>query len=331
MTSTTSGTETTDQHRGMPVHPVADLFPMLPDDELKDLAADITERGLLQPIVLDKDGCLLDGRNRYAACQLAGIEPTFTTYDGDDPEGYALAVNAQRRDLTKSQRAMVAARAARRPQSSSNLEDWGDQVRLARLLSVTESRISEALLVLEWCDATTINAAIAGDQPLYKAVEEARRLKQEDADREAKKARLRKGAPDLLARVGEEVLSLDDAIAALDAREEKARQEAAQRASKEAQEEAQRESERRAAISNLRSVLTYLTSTVLTSDELAADYADVVGDFLRQDLVYAARTMTAIAKSREVGPRNARKQGRYHRETHTNKEINEHCTTVENS
>lgn len=43
-----------------------------------------------------------DGRNRYAACQLAGIEPTFTTYDGDDPDGYALAANGQRRDLTKS-------------------------------------------------------------------------------------------------------------------------------------------------------------------------------------------------------------------------------------
>ena len=56
-------------------------------------------------------GSILDGRNRYAACRLAGVEPEFTTYDGDDPEGYALAVNAQRRDLTKSQRAMVAARA----------------------------------------------------------------------------------------------------------------------------------------------------------------------------------------------------------------------------
>jgi hypothetical protein len=62
---------------------------------------------LLQPIVLDKDGTILDGRNRYAACQLAGIEPTFTTYDGDDPEGYALAVNLARRNMNKGQMAIV--------------------------------------------------------------------------------------------------------------------------------------------------------------------------------------------------------------------------------
>ncbi len=70
---------------------------MLADDELKDLAADIAERGLLQPLVKDKDGRLLDGRNRLAACGIAGVEPTFITYEGDDPAGYAVSVNVARR------------------------------------------------------------------------------------------------------------------------------------------------------------------------------------------------------------------------------------------
>lgn len=54
-------------------------------------------------------GRILDGRDRYAACQLAGIEPTFATYDGDDPDGYALAVNLARRNMNKGQTAVVIA------------------------------------------------------------------------------------------------------------------------------------------------------------------------------------------------------------------------------
>lgn len=39
---------------GRPVHPVADLFPMLGADELAELAEDIKQRGLLHPVVLDR-------------------------------------------------------------------------------------------------------------------------------------------------------------------------------------------------------------------------------------------------------------------------------------
>ena len=66
-----------------------------------------------QPIVLDTDGRILDGRNRYAACQIAEVEPTFITYDGYDPDGYALMVNIARRHLSNGQQAIVAAKALR--------------------------------------------------------------------------------------------------------------------------------------------------------------------------------------------------------------------------
>jgi hypothetical protein len=92
-----------------PVHPVAALFPMMTDEELADLAADITANGLLHPIVVDKDGVLIDGRNRDRACEIAGIEPATVLFEGDDPRAYIIATNISRRHLTKGQQAMAVA------------------------------------------------------------------------------------------------------------------------------------------------------------------------------------------------------------------------------
>ena len=87
----------------MKLHPVAKLFPMLADNELQALASDIKANGLQQPCVM-QGGVLLDGRNRLAACKLAGVEPRFTTYDGDSPVAFIIGVNLQRRHLTVSQK-----------------------------------------------------------------------------------------------------------------------------------------------------------------------------------------------------------------------------------
>jgi hypothetical protein len=85
---------------------------MLPDDELSDLAADIRDNGLHEPIWLwnEPDVCLwlLDGRNRLAACKLAGIEPATRFYTGADPIGFVIAENLKRRHLTTGQKAAVA-------------------------------------------------------------------------------------------------------------------------------------------------------------------------------------------------------------------------------
>ena len=89
-------------------HPACLLFPRLPDDELRALAEDIRQNGLLNPIVT-LDGAILDGRNRLAACRIAGVKPRFVEWGGDgSPLAWVVAVNLVRRHLTASQRAVVA-------------------------------------------------------------------------------------------------------------------------------------------------------------------------------------------------------------------------------
>ena len=93
---------------GLTFHPACLLFPPMSQEELRELAADIKERGLLNPIVLIKNQ-VLDGRNRLAACELAGVEPRFVQWDGKgSPTEWVISQNLFRRHLTSSQRAVVA-------------------------------------------------------------------------------------------------------------------------------------------------------------------------------------------------------------------------------
>jgi ParB-like chromosome segregation protein Spo0J len=106
-----AGQESLDSQQAIRVHPFAAEFPMMSNDELHELADDIRANGLRQPIMLDRDGQLIDGRNRLAACTLAGVEPTYTTLpDAEDAEAYIVSANTQRRNLSKGQEAMVVAR-----------------------------------------------------------------------------------------------------------------------------------------------------------------------------------------------------------------------------
>ena len=105
-----------------PVHPVASLFPMIDDDALNALAEDIKKNGQREPIIvayLDKamidEPVVIDGRNRHAACNLAGIEPEFKfVMSLNDRElspqviaDWIISHNLHRRHLTTSQKAMV--------------------------------------------------------------------------------------------------------------------------------------------------------------------------------------------------------------------------------
>lgn len=88
------------------IHPAAELFPLMSDDEFAALKKNISEQGLLEPIWI-YDGRILDGRNRYRACNELGIDPSTREYTGASPVAFVWSLNAERRHLTKSQRATI--------------------------------------------------------------------------------------------------------------------------------------------------------------------------------------------------------------------------------
>lgn len=128
-------------------HEMASIFPMMTDKELSVLADDIKTNGLQNPIILH-GGKILDGRNRYEACRIAGVDPKFVEYAGDDPFRFIISLNLHRRHLDESQRAVVAARVANMTQGTrTDLEPSADlrkvisQPEAARLFNVSERMI----------------------------------------------------------------------------------------------------------------------------------------------------------------------------------------------
>ena len=88
-------------------HRYADIFPMMNEDDFNRLMEDVRENGLQEPIWL-YEGKILDGRNRYKACQELGIAPELRKYQGGDPLKFVMSLNLARRHLNSSQCAFVA-------------------------------------------------------------------------------------------------------------------------------------------------------------------------------------------------------------------------------
>lgn len=91
-------------------HPAAEIFPMIPALELRELAEDIKANGLIEPVAIYKNE-ILDGRNRYAACRMVDVEPTIVDITDSvvSPVLYVMSRNMHRRHLTVSQKAAIAA------------------------------------------------------------------------------------------------------------------------------------------------------------------------------------------------------------------------------
>src|ERR1700719_4211436 len=93
-------------------------MPKPPEPHPFVLARDIKEHGQLEPIIVH-NGLILDGRNRYRACQIAGVKPRIEQFNSKSargsPEDFALSRNLRRRHLSVGQKAAIAL-------------DWSEQI-----------------------------------------------------------------------------------------------------------------------------------------------------------------------------------------------------------
>lgn len=90
------------------IHPAAELFPAMTEEELAGLVQDIQENGQREPAML-LQGKLVDGRNRMAACERLNINLDVCELGPDeDPVKWVLSRNLHRRHLDASQKSMVA-------------------------------------------------------------------------------------------------------------------------------------------------------------------------------------------------------------------------------
>jgi hypothetical protein len=159
-------------------HPYADKFPMLPEQELEELAESIRANGLRTPVVLTPEGLILDGRNRAAACSLAGTDPDTITYEGDDLAEYVIDCNSMRRNMATGARAMATAlvlqAAGRRGNGrwkrgsvdisgSANNSGWKD-------------RLKEAGIILDF-KPDLAPAVASGDLALHAAYQQANEIR----------------------------------------------------------------------------------------------------------------------------------------------------------
>ena len=188
----------------LPVHPAADVFPMLDDDELSELANDIAENGLQTPLVvgeLNGEMVLIDGRNRRAACKLVNVEPTYQLFSGDAVE-FILSANIHRRHLTKGQRAMAVARVTRNLSVRDSADKGG----------VNRERVRQARLVEQYAPDLA-DSVLSGAASLDAAYQTAQQRKHASEGEEARFARLKAASPELATEVAEGRLTLQGAEA----------------------------------------------------------------------------------------------------------------------
>ena len=133
------------------VHPAADLFPLLPPEELAGMTERIKANGIQVPLAFytDEQGkvWLLDGRNRLDALAASGYDveaflkskPSRLNYraPNDDPEEVVVRLNIFRRHLTQEQRRDLVAKLLKVTPERSNT----DTARLALVDPKTVSSV----------------------------------------------------------------------------------------------------------------------------------------------------------------------------------------------
>jgi len=142
------------------------VMPNLSEEEYEALKADVAERGVVVPVVLDEEGNILDGHHRARAVEeLRGEGRDVPDYpreiredleNDEDKRDLAWRLNMQRRHLSHAdKREMIATRLKETP-------GWSDN-RVAKLLGVSDHTVRSERLRLEGTSQIAKLGALEGE------------------------------------------------------------------------------------------------------------------------------------------------------------------------
>ena len=175
------------------VHEHAEYYPMLSEEQLDELAADIQENGQRDPITVTSDGILIDGRNRWEACKRIGVEPKVEILDVEDVGAFVRSRNERRHQSTGSRAMSTAlslehdgkrkngrwAYGALNSTDPSNSQGWSARLRQAGL-------VLDLLPDLAW---EVVEGTVALDDAYRQACAERDQREAERIEKEARKKR----------------------------------------------------------------------------------------------------------------------------------------------
>jgi hypothetical protein len=203
----------------LPVHPAAELFPLMSEAELRELGEDIKKNGLKTSIAIyctkgpdeKRQYWLLDGRNRLDAMKAVGLAPKLSldkqgrwilTLEGVDendvpqplsaegePYAYVISANIHRRHLTSEQKRDLIAKLLKATPEKSNRQ-------IAKIVGRSHPHVAKVREELERAgDVETVTTSI--DTKGRKQATKRKRRTIEDFKRDiaAKKAAVPKPPP----------------------------------------------------------------------------------------------------------------------------------------
>ena len=150
-------------------HPLIIIFPEMEKHAFAEFVADIKLNGVREPVWIHK-GQILDGRNRWLACEVLGIKCPTREYIGDEKAllAFVISQNLHRRHLDASQRAMVAAKIANMRQGArTDLQPRPDLAEVSiqdagKLLNVSTGNVKNAKTVIAKAEPEVAKAVEQG-------------------------------------------------------------------------------------------------------------------------------------------------------------------------
>jgi DNA modification methylase len=205
------------------------LLPKLPPDEFEALKVSIKESGLHYPIVVNKEGIILDGHHRFRICQELDIKPKTEVKEFSNrllEKKFVIESNLRRRHLNTFQRARLVLplleieKELARIRQLSTLKNVGEKVSSAKYFAheppkkrkpLTEEQKEARRIKARLKKEEKKKAGIIPKKPRRSSAIVAKKAKISDRTLEKAKIILEKGSEDLKEKVESGKMSISSA------------------------------------------------------------------------------------------------------------------------